>query len=86
VYVLPSSLYVSIVEDDAEMKPLSPKRNNLWAERETLTNDYLAGLLGIAVKRISGKDYSCYVQIGTVRLREELYATVLVNIIRSGND
>jgi len=30
LYVLPSSIYVSIVEDDAEMEALIPKRNNLW--------------------------------------------------------
>lgn len=50
MYVLPSSIYVSIVEDDAEMKPLSLNAIISETERETLINDYLASLLGIAVE------------------------------------
>ncbi|KUO79883.1 MAG: hypothetical protein AT718_01015 [Vulcanisaeta sp. JCHS_4] len=50
LYVLPSSIYVSIVEDDAEMKPLSLNAIISETERETLISDYLASLLGIAVE------------------------------------
>ena len=49
LYVLLSSIYVSIVEDDAEMEPLSLNAIISETERETLINDYLACLLGTAV-------------------------------------
>ena len=50
LYVLLSSIYVSIVEDDAEMEPLSLNAIISETERETLISDYLASLLGIAVE------------------------------------
>jgi len=50
LYVLPSSLYVSIVEDDVEMETVLSDAVISEVEREVLISDYLAGLLGIAVE------------------------------------
>jgi len=50
LYVLPSSLYVSIVEDDVETEPVLSDSVISEVEREVLISDYLAGLLGIAVE------------------------------------
>ena len=46
LYVLPSSIYVLIVEDDAEMKPLSLNAIISETERETLISDYLGQFIG----------------------------------------
>lgn len=50
LYVLPSSLYVSIVEDDVETETVLSDAVISEIEREVLISDYLAGLLGIAVE------------------------------------
>jgi len=50
LYVLPSSIYVSIVEDDIETEPILSDTVISEIEREVLISDYLAGLLGIAVE------------------------------------
>jgi len=50
LYVLPSSLYVSIVEDGVETETVLSGAVISEVEREVLISDYLAGLLGIAVE------------------------------------
>lgn len=50
LYVLPSSIYVSILEDDYETQPVLSDVVISDVEREALISDYLAGSLGIIVE------------------------------------
>lgn len=50
LYVLPSSLEVSIAEDDFETQPVVADAVISDVEREVLISDYLAGALGIAIE------------------------------------
>ncbi len=50
MYVLPSSLEVSIVEEDVETKPVICDAVISELEKEVLISDYLAGELGIMVE------------------------------------
>ncbi|WP_243668595.1 hypothetical protein [Vulcanisaeta sp. JCM 16161] len=61
LYILPSSIYVSILEDDYETPPVLSDAVISDVEREVLISDYLTGSLGIIVEdfrngiwRISG--------------------------------
>ena len=50
LYILPSSIYVSILEDDYETQPVLSDAVISDVEREVLISDYLAGSLGIIVE------------------------------------
>ena len=50
LYVLPSSVYVSILEDDYEIQPVLSNAVISDVECEVLISDYLAGSLGIIVE------------------------------------
>ncbi len=50
LYILPSSIYVSILEDDYETQPVLSDVVISDVEREALISDYLAGSLGIIVE------------------------------------
>ncbi|BDR92858.1 hypothetical protein Vsou_19510 [Vulcanisaeta souniana JCM 11219] len=61
LYILPSSIYASILEDDYETTPVFSDAVISKVEHEVLISDYLAGSLGIIVEyfrngvwRISG--------------------------------
>ena len=50
LYILPSSIYESILEDDYETQPVLSDVVTSDVEREVLISDYLAGSLGIIVE------------------------------------